>query len=300
MNLLYTHSMTQKVFIVGCQRSGTTLTGQVLGAHPNAVLVDEHDGLAQWIRADFDQRTAIVRSFFQWRSMRSARKKYRNGKVQFTRFGRARPHVCSFVFKAPNLTFSAVDIARTNPGSPIVYLVRDIRDVVASMREAGTPIVKNQSQRIRALPDLERRFPRETDFLMSERTSDCVRLASIAVIKMSLAQDFVQLGLPTMILRYEDLATEPDLWIARLMEHVGLRGLGSEIAHHLALTGVGPGGTWRDRPIDTKSIGRWRRSLSAAEEADVYAIAGELNESMGYQRDGLDSKRPAQTASKEG
>ena len=29
------------VFIVGCQRSGTTLTGQILGAHPNAILLDE-------------------------------------------------------------------------------------------------------------------------------------------------------------------------------------------------------------------------------------------------------------------
>lgn len=33
------------VAIVGCQRSGTTLTGQIVGAHPQAFLVDEFDGL---------------------------------------------------------------------------------------------------------------------------------------------------------------------------------------------------------------------------------------------------------------
>lgn len=36
------------VVIAGCQRSGTTLVGQVLGAHPKAILIDETDGLYDW------------------------------------------------------------------------------------------------------------------------------------------------------------------------------------------------------------------------------------------------------------
>ena len=39
------------VFVIGCQRSGTTLTGQILGAHPNAVLLDEPDGIYPWFAA---------------------------------------------------------------------------------------------------------------------------------------------------------------------------------------------------------------------------------------------------------
>ena len=33
--------------VTGCQRSGTTLTGQILGAHPSAFLIDETDELYQ-------------------------------------------------------------------------------------------------------------------------------------------------------------------------------------------------------------------------------------------------------------
>ncbi len=31
------------VIIAGCQRSGTTLTGHIIGAHPNAILIDDNE-----------------------------------------------------------------------------------------------------------------------------------------------------------------------------------------------------------------------------------------------------------------
>ena len=38
------------LIIAGCQRSGTTLTGQILGAHSKTFLVDEFDGFIRIIR----------------------------------------------------------------------------------------------------------------------------------------------------------------------------------------------------------------------------------------------------------
>ena len=44
------------VVVVGCQRSGTTLTGQLLGEHSGAVLLDEPDGLYPWFHAMASRR----------------------------------------------------------------------------------------------------------------------------------------------------------------------------------------------------------------------------------------------------
>ena len=51
----YTDTLSMRntiIVIAGCQRSGTTLTGQILGAHSQCFLVDESDGLYPWMESE--------------------------------------------------------------------------------------------------------------------------------------------------------------------------------------------------------------------------------------------------------
>ena len=264
--------MRRMVFVVGCQRSGTTLTGQILGAHPNAVLIDEPDGSMRWMRATFESGASPTASLQRWRSLRSARANYKNPRERFTLLGRVRKQISHLILKSPNLTFFSRQIAARYPGSPVVYLVRDVRDVVASVSHTRPEILESQTERIRARPELFERFPKETELLFDPGTPAYARTAAMAVIKMSLGEDFQRVGLPTMRVRYEDLVSEPQRWVPRLLAHVGLPVASEPLAHHRTLDGVGPGGTLRSRAIDTDSMGRWRTALTSAQVEVINGI----------------------------
>ena len=118
--------------IAGCQRSGTTLTGQIIGAHPKAMLIDEPDGLYNWFKNQ-DQMSGESGIMFQ-RLVEKADKKYR---PRFKRLrkkdGKLKPEIDHLVLKAPNLTYNFVKLSRLKKDVSILYPIRDPRSVVASM-----------------------------------------------------------------------------------------------------------------------------------------------------------------------
>ena len=127
-------SAQQIVAVVGCQRSGTTLTGQILGAHPNAVLLDENEGLYPWFRAKLAGGQGLDRKFQAM--LARVLKKYRNPWNKFGERGdklRLLPHITTLVLKAPNLTYDYTALMNFPAPVSIVYPVRDPRSVVASM-----------------------------------------------------------------------------------------------------------------------------------------------------------------------
>ena len=44
-------TIPETIIILGCQRSGTTLTGNVIGGHPDTFLIDENEGVYDWFNA---------------------------------------------------------------------------------------------------------------------------------------------------------------------------------------------------------------------------------------------------------
>jgi hypothetical protein len=117
------------VFVVGFPRSGTTLLGQVLAAHPEVTTLDELETLADAGRAylsggDGLQRLAAAdeaelapfREAY-WRTVRS--------------HGVA-PEAGTFVDKLPMNTLGLPLIARLFPQAKVIFVRRDPRDVVLS------------------------------------------------------------------------------------------------------------------------------------------------------------------------
>ncbi len=148
------------IAVVGCQRSGTTLTGQILGAHPEAVLVDEYDGLYPWFHAqtsDPANAGALAQAMLE-----AARAKYREPAERFREVdGRIvlSPAVGVLVLKAPNLTYDDDAFVRLGVPATIVYPVRDPRAVVASMeRLSDIDFVGNQVRLMTERPRIAERY----------------------------------------------------------------------------------------------------------------------------------------------
>lgn len=272
------------VAIVGCQRSGTTLTGQIVGAHPEAFLVDEFDGLYPWFHAETDRRhnaAALAEAM-----VKSAEAKYRQmdkprclgGAVTAGDIG-ARV----LVLKAPNLTY---DVGRfSSLGTPVsvVYPVRDPRAVVASMaRLSHIDFVGNQLRLLNDRPELIERFTAEYRLLADEAQPQWIRQAAIWNIKSSMAPTFRQAGICVTQFRYEDLVCEPDRMISRILDECHLPDSAEALRSHALYRGEGPGGTDRTRPIDATSLFVWQSDLDEAQQADVIHITGASARSFGY------------------
>ncbi|MEQ9661013.1 MAG: hypothetical protein RLN87_00495, partial [Parasphingopyxis sp.] len=96
------------VVIVGCQRSGTSLSGEVIGAHPNVLLIDETDGLMRWadaLLAGSEEAEALYGP-----TLARAAEKYRRPKERVAgRDGVAvpAPGITHLALKAPNLSYNA-------------------------------------------------------------------------------------------------------------------------------------------------------------------------------------------------
>ena len=325
--------MVDSILVIGCQRSGTTLMAQIIGAHPLAVMIDESDGLYNWIDALFGEtRLPSIRNLRvmrppaahtprSWRKLtgiykgirrmispshriwrysetagvdpktlfhtccRSAMTKYRTPQTRFFENGLLRDGIEFAVLKAPNLTYFYDEIRCVFPNAKIVCMLRDIRDVVSSMMAlTKVPILDNQLRHIFSSRDLGSLFPDELSLLRQDDNTvrPHIKMALVAKIKMSLAQQFLDNGLDVISVRYEELVMQPEYIIPHILESLGLPQAVECLHHNDVFRGVGPGGTRRGRLVDNKSKGKWKDSLTHQQSSDIWNIVGGFMETLGY------------------
>jgi len=277
-------SIQHIIAVVGCQRSGTTLTGQILGAHPKAVLIDEPDGLYPWFHAMAEGRSDAHR--LAATMFHRAGAKYRDPRSRFNdrEDGRVLSAAISvLVLKAPNLSYDFEKLAALPVPLNIVYPVRDPRAVVASMaRLRHIDFVGNQLRHIEERPSVAAELEAERQALADDRKPPWVRYATVWKVKSGLAPRFRQFGLPVHQFRYEDLVQDPDSVVRDLSHCCGLDDSTLLTGFNGVYVGYGPGGTDRTREIDQAVLRNWNACLDAEREADVLSVAGPLARSFGY------------------
>jgi hypothetical protein len=237
-------------FVMGCPRSGTTFLAGAIGACPGFVDLGEVAAL----KAAVPDLTRL--------DPREAAQRIRRLLVMTRRLslvGGLRA-----VEQTPETAFLTPALRAAVPGACLVHVVRDGRDVVCSLLERGWLSAGRRGADDAGLPyGPHGRFwvepDREAEF---EQASD-VRRAAWAwrrYVAAARAGSDVEL-------RYEHLAADP-------------RGAAEELAGAL------------DAPVEPLalalarahggSVGRFRRDLSAEQQAEVEAEAGELLRSLGY------------------
>ncbi len=272
------------VVIVGCQRSGTTLLGQILGAHRKTWMIDEGENLYDWFNSyindtdDSNERwnKTLAKSLDKYKPEHRRLVEHADGGLSLSK------KVTHLILKAPNLTYNYRELSRLSIPVSILYMVRDPRSVVASMKKLEQiPMVKNQLRLINQYSDLVSEYNNEITMLEDEKVAEHIKRALLWRIKSGLMDRFTECGLATLVLRYEDLVKDIKYACEQITHHVGLGFDSQMLAHESIYTGLGPGKTDRSRPIDQQSICRWESVLSPEQEKGVLGIADPTIRSQG-------------------
>ena len=273
------------VIVTGCQRSGTSMVGQIIGAHPHALLIDEDEGLMRWAKALLAGDRSHRRRFPGL--IRRAAKKYsaEHPTLADGRFKtpRLHPDITHLVLKAPNLTYDHREIARLEQPVSIVHPVRDPRAVAASIATLRrVDILSNQLRLLKAQPDRAARYAPQIALLDHPGTPLHVKRAILWQIKSTAFDQFAEAGLSPLVIQYEKCVADPEDYARKLADHVGLP-FAEEMTDHAArLHGSGPGMLDRDRPVDRKSLHKWQYVLAPDQERDILETVGASMKLLGY------------------
>lgn len=255
------------VVVAGCQRSGTSLTGHLLGAHPAALLIDETDGIYEWADAWMSGRLA-EQSALHLQCLQRAAQKYRDPAQRLGADGRPTASITHLILKAPNLSFAAARLAGLAQRPQVVFPVRDPRAVVASLQALDSvPILDNQLARIKTHADAESwcaDFPEFGD----EAAPMILRWAALWAIKSRLYREFERRELDPLVFRFEDLLSNPRAMQRRLWRYTGLPAAAVEPLERV-YAGRGVGGFEREQDIDPQRARAWRGRLAEDERRSI-------------------------------
>jgi hypothetical protein len=227
--------MESPVFLVGAERSGTTLLRLMLDGHPQIAWPCEFDFALEWPAAEAGEWPDL---FDYWSALAESRQARRtriviHAQLEFPELVRSlHAQICSRTSK-PIAGVTAhrhfARLLRLWPEARFVYLVRDGRDVARSHVEMGW------AGNVWAAASVWRETERDWRRL-------CAGVPASRRIEV----------------RYEDLVREPRRELTRVCEFLGVR-YSPEMLDYPARTSYAP--------PDPRIIARWREQLSARELA---------------------------------
>ena len=261
------------------------MVGQIIGAHPKALLLDEDEGLMDWVWAlvaNHSNRDKLFRDLIK-RAVTKYHPGYPKIVGNFLRNTRLSPNVSHLVLKAPNLTYHHHEFASLGYDISVINPVRDVRAVVASMEALGTvDIVQNQLRLLKKVHQDTGRYASEIAFLEDPATPVYLKRALIWEIKSTAHRQYSEAELDPLVFRYEDCVADPLGYAHQLAEHVGLEFTPEMTNHSSVLHGRGPGLLRRNRPIDNRSVEKWRDHLTTMQERQILDQTASAMKSLGY------------------
>ena len=232
-------------FLLGHPRSGTTLLEQMLDAHPSVCSVEESDIYSTAIDAALirrHEREGGGVSFSAWvrslpaESLQDLRADY-FAKLALEA-GRSFDGL-QVIDKNPGLTASIGRIPRTLPGSKLIVMLRDPRDVCLSAYFQST-----------------NRTPWSVNWLTMEETVE--QYAFVMDLWLQARPKLVQ---PWIEVRYEDLVDDPEREAKRVTRFLGLtwhEAQADPAAHARSKIVRSPTHSDVIQPVYRRSLGRWR------------------------------------------
>jgi len=286
-------------FVVGVNRSGTTLLRLMLDAHPELTIPPETHFIPEVIRRANHENTRrrLIRSITRhprWgdfgldeAALRARAKQVRPltaaGAIRcFYELYAAEQGKPRWGDKTPRYMRAMPRIARALPEARFVHLIRDGRDVALSQRER---VIDNETATMAAMAERwQRRIiaAREgaaeirADAYLEVRYEDLVGDTEATLRRIC---EFVELDFDPAMLDYHRRAPERLAEMDRDLDNAEngtIRTATNRLAAHALTT----------EPPTTDRSGRWRREMTAAELADFERVAGALLAELGYEAGG--------------
>ncbi|MBE8233640.1 MAG: sulfotransferase [Endozoicomonadaceae bacterium] len=281
------------IIIIGCQRSGTTLLGHIMGAPEHALLLDESDVIQLDERGGFNQwypkfasndpgANQMLSDVFA-----EANKKYIAPDQRIVdgannNFVLA-PNITHLVLKAPNMTYSFNEIAKLKIPISIIYMIRDPRSVVASMLKLShINFVENQLKLLNNYPLLLTEFKYEIAIMADKSQALHLRNANLWIIKSSLSERFIDLGIPTYICKYENLITNIGDTCHLIAKHCRIPFHELMLSHQTIYQGIAQGQTSRTRSVDKQSLNKWESSFNGDQQQQILTMTKAYMRKLGY------------------
>jgi len=240
------------VFVVGSPRSGTTIAASLLGSLPGFVDLDE---VQPW--------KAAIPSLIG-RPELEASHRLRTIMARVRRLALARG--LRGVEQTPETSFVLAAARRAYPEAVAVHVVRDGRDVAASLLERGWL----NAERTGADDARLAYGPHARFWVEPERRDEFGAVSDATRAAWAWRRYVTAAGaVPerTVELRYEQLTAEPSVAAVPVAEALGVET--QLVAERFA-------------QVHDRSTGRWRRDLTAEQLADVEREAGGALAALGY------------------
>lgn len=261
------------IFIGGVPRSGTTLLRVILDTHPRIHCGTElrvvQAVAALWASAE---RTAqpLLRDACGVDSER-LRRIFVDLLLAYLRpawQSSGKPRIAE---KTPFNVLVFPELRTLFPDSPLVHVIRDVRDVVASRLERDRAAAGGA--------------PVDGPALAAERAREW---AAVMTIRRRM-REHEELARGYFEIRYEALVRQPRETLEPLFAFLGEAFDPDVLGFHRVAREVDGTEEWSAeavrRPVFQSSCGRWRRSLTAAEHAAVLEVAGRELSELGYASD---------------
>lgn len=258
------------IFVGGVPRSGTTLLRVILDTHPGihcgtelrvvqalTALWSSADRTAQPVLSDaYGVDTEQLRRIFADLVLSFLEPAWRaSGKRRVAE-------------KTPFNVLVFPELRRLFPDSPLVHVIRDVRDVVASRLERDREAAGDE--------------PLDSIALAQTRAREWT--AAMAIRSQMLSH--ADLARAYFEVRYEQLVRRPQEVLEALFAFLGESFDPEVLAFHNVSRNVDGSEEWSAaavrRPLFASSCGRWRHSLSAGEHAAVLEVAWRELAALGY------------------
>jgi len=259
-------------FIIGCQRSGTTLLKLILECHRAVRCFDEHFG-------------------YQILANPSLRPPPTNGK-QYTGF--KTPRLTEQFLQKTFRDHDLSDFPNHYSAPHLLFIVRDVRDTIVSMfalrtgngcwfERWGLPAI---TQKLKTDCTFSARYQAIWNFACA---SEEPLLAAAAVYWRYKSESLLEYrndDIPIHLVRYEDLVGAPEIELRLICNWLGVAWDSSLLTHGnhphegIFANGLTIGNTDPTLAIHDSSVRSWRKYFSRRQEQIVMQLAGPLHDEL--------------------
>lgn len=271
--------MNQQIFfILGCQRSGTTLMRLILDSHSKIHCYDESKSY-QILRTHGNQFPDDIKN--------------KKDLIGFKVLGYAEQMTYPVLMEPVNNT----KIPNLYSSEKLIFMYRDVRDVIASMRnyiqKNGLSWLDNWIMPTinfwqANIPEFEKKFNGDLKFAKQSKNKIISFAAIYWKFKTQSMLNYEQKNFKMLKIKYEDLVSHPDLTIKKITDFLAIPWERSLLNHHLIThsevdkIGLTVGMNDSKKAIHENSIGSYEKFLSYDEQKDILKITKPLLNILTY------------------